>query len=95
MRDKGDYYEVMGNRRKDLISKSAFLEDKRVSLNGFGFRIMLYEWFSLYLGTHLDENKLEHHDQVIKERVLPYCRKFSLLSTEILERPSNVIKIPL
>lgn len=94
LKDFGDYYELMGNRVRDKISKEAFDHYNRMSINGFDFNIMPYEWFSLYLDCHCDLSKVNEVNETIR-KILPLCQPLDILSQEKVEMPINMEKVEL
>ena len=94
LKDLRNYYELMGNRVKDKISKEAFGIFTKVNVEGTEFNIMPYEWFSLYLNQHCDSSKLDKTNDAIK-RVFSLCRPLDILSQEKVDRPVNQRRVEL
>lgn len=92
MQDKGDYYEILGNIKRDKISKGALVKKNNVKIEGFEFTIMPFEWFSLYLNSHHIESKREKLNKFVN-KILPLCQKLPTLIQENVNKPDNMDKI--
>ena len=92
MNDLGDCYEILGNIKKDKISKEAFTIKNKVKIKDFEFTIMPFEWFSLYYDSHHLETKKMKLNEFIK-KIRPLCKELPILSQDKVDKPENMKKI--
>ncbi|MBI2629572.1 hypothetical protein HYW76_00560 [Candidatus Pacearchaeota archaeon] len=88
LEDKGDYYELHGNLCLDRISKEAFRQIPRLRMGEVEFRVMPYEWFSLYR-THYKPEKQEDLERFVGN-ILPLCKRVPILEQIEVEKPENM-----
>lgn len=92
LQDCGTYYELMGNRVRDRVSKNVFYAPPRVDVKGVEFNIMPYEWFSLYSGRHIYASNPERTRAAIEKASL-LCRKVEVLQQDEVEMPCNMQEV--
>jgi len=86
MKNFKNFYKIRGNRAEDKISKEVFDTPNYVNIEGINFRIMPFEWFSLYENiTHHREEKDAYHKRAI-QIVLPSCKEVEILKQRPIKR---------
>ncbi len=81
-----NFYKIKGNRSEEIISKEAFTKPNYLKLKSTKFRVMPFEWFSLYQKIdHYNQNKRERHKKAM-EVVIPFCKKIKILSHKPIKR---------